>query len=180
MRIAITGGVAEGKSTILGYLKEAGYKTASADDAAREVFNGQEVQSFLAARLKDPADRNEVREALAEDPVFRRDFNRVTHPAIMRKLLDSDATFVEVPLLIETCTQSLFSRVWVACCGREEQLRRLTLRVGETSARKLLGAQLNTACKIPFADLIVRTNRPETGVHSYVLESVATQLGNML
>ena len=38
MKLALTGGVAEGKSTVASYLREAGFDVVSADDLAREVF----------------------------------------------------------------------------------------------------------------------------------------------
>ena len=40
----MTGGVAEGKSTVLGYLRDLGYRTASSDDVSRGLFHSDEIQ----------------------------------------------------------------------------------------------------------------------------------------
>jgi len=174
--IAITGGVAEGKSTVLGYCKEAGYRVASADEVAREVFASDPVQSAIAERLGTipPVERHVVRTALEESPAFRRE---LTHAAIIRRLKGIGAAVVEVPLLIEVCLQSDFDRVWVITCGREEQIRRLAERLGTCNAGRLLASQLPTKAKTPFADCIVRTNQPEVDVKAYVLERVHAELG---
>ena len=177
MRLAVTGGIAEGKSTVVGYLRDAGYSTASADAVAREVFGTSEVQSWIVERLgsSEPA---RVREAVASDASFRRSLNRLTHPRILHKLDRLRADVVEVPLLIEACLQSRFDRVWVVTCGPEEQLRRLAERLGGVpSAESLLATQLASRVKIPFADCIVRTNLPEETVRGYVLDAVFASLG---
>lgn len=72
---------------------------------------------------------------------------------------------MEIPLLIEACLQGGFDRVWVVTCGADEQRRRLVERLGgEAGAEALLGSQLPTRAKIPFADVVIRTNQPEWSV----------------
>jgi dephospho-CoA kinase len=76
-----------------------------------------------------------------------------------------NADVVEVPLLIETCIQSLFERVWVATCGPEEQERRLVERLGDAgAARRLVASQLPTVVKCAFADQAIRTDQPLSSV----------------
>ena len=48
MLTAITGGIAEGKSTILAYVAQRGFKTASADDVGRRLFELPEINRELA------------------------------------------------------------------------------------------------------------------------------------
>jgi len=177
MRLAVTGGIAEGKSTVVGYLRDAGYTTASADTVARDVFASSEVQEWLVGRLGS-AEPSQVREAVAMDATFRRSLNRLMHPRILKELDRLEAQVVEVPLLIEACLQSRFDRVWVVTCGRAEQLRRLAERLGDVSnAEALLATQLASTVKIPFADCIVRTNLAEETVRGYVLDAVFASLG---
>ncbi len=94
--------------------------------------------------------------------------NRILHPILLQRMLEANADFIEVPLLIETCIQGLFDEVWVVSCDPDEQLRRLSLRVGMPEALKLIRSQLPTSAKLPFADFIVRTNEPETSVFALV------------
>ena len=172
MRIAITGGIAEGKSTVLRYCREAGYKTGSSDEIARQVFQQEDVQRELAKLLstEPPVDRAKLRQAIAQDQDIRRQVNSITHPRIVRAKQDSEVQIWEIPLLIETALYGQFERVWVVTCGPEEQLRRLTERLGdEQAARNLIATQMTSRAKCSFADVIVRTNSEETLVQQYVL-----------
>ncbi|HEY3780413.1 MAG TPA: dephospho-CoA kinase [Fimbriimonadaceae bacterium] len=180
MRIAITGGIAEGKSTVLGYCKDAGYSTCSADQVAKEVFESSEVQSKVAELfgLSIPT-RDAVRKAIAAQPALRRKLNSITHELIMTRVLERSDMFAEIPLLVETCTQHFFDRVWVVTCGEDEQKKRLAARYSEAEIASMLGTQLPTKAKTPFADVIIRTNLDERTVKRYVLEIAKKQLGDI-
>jgi dephospho-CoA kinase len=179
-RIAVTGGIAEGKSTVIGYLAAAGYSVASADAIAKEVFVRSEVQQSLRLLLggAGPVNSDELRIAISKDTGLRRRVNACMHVPILHGLAQSKATFVEIPLLIETCTMGLYDRVWVVTCGAKEQLRRLRQRLlAEEAAAALLVTQLPTAAKSAFADVIIRTNEREESVQRYVLMWAQKELG---
>lgn len=167
LKVALTGGVAEGKTTVLRFLSEEGLSTASADEIGREVFDEPVVQAEIGERLglTGKVDRNKVRTAIASDPAKRRVLNEVMHPEILARLISQDADVVEVPLLVETCIQSLFQRVWVVTCGPVEQERRLVERLGDVAeARRMMGTQLPTVVKCAFADQTIRTDQPLASV----------------
>jgi dephospho-CoA kinase len=109
MRLAVTGGIAEGKSTVLQAIHEAGFETVSADDIARDVLHTAEVQAGLSQILgkDEPIEPATLKSALFESPKVRQDVNRLMHPAIMRMLKDHPAPVVEVPLLVESCLQGV-------------------------------------------------------------------------
>lgn len=168
--IAVTGGVAEGKSTVLSYLRELGYSVESADHIARDVFASENVQGQIGDLLgiSPPVSREMLRSVLG-DATVRRRINAITHPRILEAMRSSAADFLEIPLLIETCLQGGFDKVWVVTCGAVEQRRRLIARLGdEAAADGLLGTQLTSRIKIPFADCVIRTNREESSVQRFV------------
>lgn len=174
---AITGGIAEGKSTVLGYLREVGFRTASADDVAREVFHRPDVLRQIEATF-GTADRAELRVRLGADAGARRTLNALLHPPTWAALESSEVEVVEVPLLVEAVLFSHFVGVWVVTCGEEEQRRRLRGRLqGEDAAVQdrmildLLQVQLPTRAKIAFADRIIHTNLPEADVRREVLDA---------
>ena len=171
LNVAVTGGIAEGKSTVVGYLRDLGYKTASADEVAREVFESEDIQERLGEllRVKGPVRPADLREHLWENSTLRRSVNRVMHPVILRKMQALRADVIEVPLLIETCMQGYFRRVWVVTCGLEEQRARLKARFGEdTDTDAILSAQLPSEVKAAFGDVVVRTNRPPEDVIRFI------------
>ena len=175
VRVAITGGIAEGKSTVLSYIAEAGFEIASADSIAKAVFVDREVNARLADLLQidSPVQPDQLRRAIASSPDLRRRANAITHPEILRRIRHSESAFIEIPLLVETALQGSFDQVWVVTCGREEQLRRLTERLGDKAlAQDLMAAQLATRAKTPFSDLVIRTNQDDQSVRLLVTESV--------
>jgi dephospho-CoA kinase len=167
MRIALTGGVAEGKSTVLEYLGDLGVETDSADLAAKRVFDIEAVQHRIAAvsGFSLPLDRTELLTKMAESTDLRRAVNKIMHPQILKEILLSKAKVVEVPLLLEACIQQHFDRIWAVTCGPEEQQRRLADRLrSEDQAASIIKSQLTTRIKTAFADEIIRTNSPRGSV----------------
>jgi dephospho-CoA kinase len=179
MRIAVTGGIAEGKSTVMGYLRDLGETTASSDEIARSVFDRSDIQEQIArlTGTEMPVDRAHLRDMLSERPGLRRRLNELMHPAIWRGIADTGAVWIEIPLLVETCLQGHFNRVWVVTCGSDEQHRRLLARIGdEAQANRLISTQLSSEIKIPFGDEIIRTNRPESVVQGDVRQALRREL----
>ena len=161
MSIAVTGGIAEGKSTVLNLLGEMGYTTLSADVAARQVFFDPEVNALLAAAVgaTGTIQPGELRDKIFGDSVLRRRTNAITHPRIMHLIAESNADFVEVPLLFEVCAQHLFLGAWVVTCGPEVQRERLTARLGSAQlAEDIIRAQLPTEVKLSLGNRVIRTN----------------------
>ncbi|MDR3692156.1 MAG: dephospho-CoA kinase [Fimbriimonas sp.] len=179
MLTAITGGIAEGKSTVLGYLAEMGFRTASADATGRQLFDDPAMNSVLAsiAGAPYPIDRKTLRERLVADRDVRRAVNRAMHGPIMAQLRSSGAQFVEVPLLVEACLQLEFDEVWVVTCGAAEQRRRLLTRYANAShVDAILSTQLPSRVKIAFADVVIRTNQPVQRVRCRVSKAIESRL----
>ncbi len=173
--MAITGGIAEGKSTVMGIIRDHGAETLSADDIARKVVAEVGVQKELwqIAKISGEFSSAALRTALAENSDTRRQVNAYLHPLIMAEMFSSAATFFEVPLLIETCLYRAFDRVWVVTCGKEEQIRRLMARYGpDCRVEQYLSMQLPAVAKLAFADVIIRTNQPIEAVRSVVINKV--------
>jgi dephospho-CoA kinase len=180
MKVAITGGIGEGKSTVLEILRSMGCSTASADEMARTLFSMPDVNHRLAelANCSGPISSAELREKIASSPEIRRRVNEFMHPRVLSEILLSEASFIEIPLLLETCLQARFSQVWVVTCGEDEQRRRLTRRYqSEAVAVAMMAAQLPSRVKIPFADEVIRTNRSFQHVRRILSEAILKMSG---
>lgn len=168
MKVALTGGIAEGKSTILARLASSGVAVESADRLAREVFELPEVNDAIAdlVGVSSPIAPARLRAALMVDPSIRRSVNALMHEPIVERVETSSATVIEVPLLFESCLQSRFQYVLVAACGREIQRLRLAERYGaEVDFEAILASQLPSEVKVAFADHVIRTDQPIESVH---------------
>lgn len=163
---------------MMGYLREMGYETASADAMAREVFLDEEVQAELAGLIgcSAPVSAEVLRDRIASDDEIRRRVNRIMHPFVVKKMVASKAQAIEVPLLFETVLHPIFERVWVVTCGEGIQLQRLTQRLGNVQAAQgLIDTQLPTRVKCAFADEIVRTNASEESVKAIVMSAISRE-----
>lgn len=171
---AITGGIAEGKSTVLSYLNEAGYRTVSADRVAREIYESPEMQALIRDQFPT-RNRDELRDLVGSDPSARRRLNALMHEPVWSSMLALEPDFVEVPLLIETVLHSRCAGVWVVMCGEDEQRRRLAARLGGDTRRAetLIQTQLPSRVKAVFADRVFDSNLPEPHVRREVLDAVS-------
>jgi dephospho-CoA kinase len=175
MRVAITGGIGEGKSTILEWIREEGWSVHSSDQAARELFRTPQVNTTLAelAGEEGPISPSQLRRAMLDSVVVRRRVNALLHPLIHQASRTREEGFFEVPLLIEACLQNRYDEVWVVTCGAEEQRRRLLSRYEDSDlVDGLLAIQLPTKAKLVFADRVLRTNEPFEHVRSLLREAL--------
>ena len=60
MRIALTGGIACGKSLLARYLNELGIETIDADDIVHEIIPADERRGIADEIFRDPAKRREL------------------------------------------------------------------------------------------------------------------------
>lgn len=174
-KLAVTGGAGEGKSTVVGILRDIGCRVASADEIVKTLWDDPLVQDrvTMALHLPLPLDKATVRNLILSDVAARRELNSIFHAQTIERILADSAEIVEVPLLFESCMQGLFQRVWVVTCGPEEQMNRLVSRLGDkAAAESLVHAQLSSRVKCAFADEVIRTDQPLYAV-KHVVESLA-------
>jgi dephospho-CoA kinase len=172
-RIAITGGVAEGKTTVLRIFESLGAQAISSDQlAATLLLPGTEVweqliREFGQAIIAADGARERLATLAFGEPAVRRRLNRIMHPAVVQALQarlserepSPTPIFVEVPLLIEVALQGVFDAVVVVQATPALQRQRLLARgLSLPRARQILRAQLPTRCKTVFADWVIRTH----------------------
>lgn len=167
-RIALTGGVASGKSTVARLFQALGAKLIDTDQIAREVVApGTPALAQLAHRFgpgilqaDGTLDRSRLRDIVFADPAARADLEAITHPAIRERVTALCASvggpyqIVAVPLLVETNTQRNYDRVLVVDCDPALQVARLMQREGmrREEAQRILAAQAPRAARLAVAD----------------------------
>jgi dephospho-CoA kinase len=156
--IAITGGAASGKSTLLAGLAEAGYAVVSADEVVRSMWRDPATAERLLG-LVGVTEIGRVRDRILTDAEARRRLNAALHAPVLRAILDSGADFAEVPLLFESCSAHRFRESWAVTCGEAEQRRRLLERLGEPGlVERLLRVQIPDRARVALADRVLRTD----------------------
>lgn len=174
MRIALTGGIATGKSTVARTLSTLGIPVVDADVLARTaVAPGsaglRAVVDRFGPQILDAAgalDRPALGRLVFADAAARRDLERIVHPivragvsAFFETLPPGPAGVAEIPLAYETGWAASFDVVVVAACAPETQLARLVDRdgLGAADARARLAAQWPIGDKARLADVVVMT-----------------------
>src|SRR5436189_1924788 len=91
LRVALTGGIATGKSHVLGELRKRGVPCLDADELAHGVeAAGTEATQAIAARFgavlaaDGAVDRRKLAPIVFADPSARRDLEAIVHPAVYR------------------------------------------------------------------------------------------------
>ena len=156
MRIAVTGGIASGKSTLITMLRDRGISTMSADALAGDVLWDQDIQAQLMSRFmtSEPITPVVLKGLIQQGDESRRAINRIMHPAIATEIDTVIATVIEVPLLFETCLQTSFQSIWVVTCSKETQILRLRERYGMEPNFNQISWQLDSKVAVSFADAI--------------------------
>ena len=174
-RVALTGGIASGKTTVANLFAALGATIVDTDLLAREVVApGSPLLPRIARHFgaldskgvlqKDGSlDRARLRELVFANPAERQWLEGLTHPAI-RELTDARCetatgsyVIVAIPLLVETQGAQRFDRVLVVDCDPALQLARLQARDGMTRAQaeRMLAAQATREQRLAVADDVI-------------------------
>lgn len=174
LRMALTGGIASGKSTVAEELAARGAVLIDADVLAREVV--EPGTAGLAAVIErfgpdvlagDRLDRAKLGRLVFDDPAARRDLERIIHPRVRARAAEieaaapADAVVVHViPLLVEIGQADDFDLCVVIDLDPATQLRRLQdrngLSVEEAQAR--VDAQASREQRLAAADRVLRND----------------------
>jgi dephospho-CoA kinase len=177
LRVALTGGVATGKSYVRARVASRGVPTVDADAVVHDLFAAGSEVSREIARTFGPAmtdsdgavDRQALGAFVFRDAARRRELEAIVHPRVYDRIAgwmsaqaERGARWVlaEIPLLFETGRDGEFGRVIVAACPPDEQVRRLVRRGGvdEAAARARLAAQWPIGEKVRRASDVVDTS----------------------
>lgn len=178
MRVALTGGIASGKTTVSDTFANLGVPIADADLLARvavevgshglEQITGRFGNSILQA--DGSLDRAKLRSVIFNDADARRDLEAIVHPEVRRLTNDLIESFesaghpyclVVIPLLVETAQQNRYDHVVVVDVEADVQLQRLLQRDGSTEAeaKRILQSQASREERLAVADSVIHNNR---------------------
>jgi dephospho-CoA kinase len=172
--IALTGGIASGKSAVAEEFARLGVPVLDTDQIARDIVApgsptlGQLVAEFGPEILDGNSrlDRTHMRERVFGNPEQRRKLESITHPAIRAELARRSAAaggsyqIHVIPLLVETGRADAYDRVLVVDCPEEAQMERLQARDGSSpqQAAEILAAQASREERLNVAhDVIENT-----------------------
>src|SRR5436309_4367425 len=146
LRIALTGGIASGKSYVLEQFRRHGAPCLDSDELVHGITSaGTAATAAIAERFgrdvlasDGSVNRATLGPIVFADAAARRDLEAIVHPAVYRAIAAGLRGFellghypvavVDVPLLFETGHASDFDRVIVTACAPDAQVARLVDR----------------------------------------------------
>lgn len=171
MIIALTGGVASGKTAVSDRFAALGVPVIDTDVLAREVVapgsTGRgEVEKAFGPEVVDRSgrlDRTALRRRIFDDLAARRQLEEILHPRIAaqarRRMATIEAPYavLVVPLLVESGLFDDADRVLVVDAPERLQVERLMARDGasRSQARAMLEAQASREERLARADQVI-------------------------
>lgn len=157
VKIAVTGGIGSGKSTVCNIIKGFGYEVFSCDEVYSELLNGGRLTNDIAEEFGDSVlngDGTLNRQALSEivfaDKEKLKKLNAITHGKIFEEMFKcaeqtEGLVFFEVPILFEGGHQYLFDEVIVVKRDLSSRVSSLIKRdnLTEISVRERINNQYN-------------------------------------
>ncbi len=172
MKIALTGGIACGKSLLSKFLNDLGVETLDADDVVHEL-------------IPDPAERRRIAAEVFADPAKRKALESRIHPLVKARIDDWLASTTQtpsnpttqtpdnpitpkpdnfriavIPLLFEVHWEENFDIISCVVSSREKQIERMTTTRGMThaEAEARLAAQLPVEEKAKRSHYVIRND----------------------
>jgi dephospho-CoA kinase len=173
MRVGLTGGIGSGKSTVAGFLREAGAAVVDTDAISRglTLAGGAAMPAIAQAFGADfvtadgALDRERMRALAFSDASAKRRLESILHPLITTEALAQADTakaapliVFDVPLLVESGRwRPRLARVLVIDCSAETQTARVLQRPGWTRERVdgALAAQTSRQARRAAADAVL-------------------------
>ena len=178
IRVALTGGMATGKTSVAEMFARRGARVLHADEVAHQLIApGQPLYDEVVKRFGSDivqADGTISRARLAEKAFGSgriQELNRVLHPAViarqeqwMAEVAQQDpnvVAIIEAALIFEARVNRRFDKIVVVSCATEQRVGRFAARGGmpldqaEKEVERRMAAQMPEAEKIKAADYVI-------------------------
>lgn len=182
LRIAISGSFGSGKSSVLYFLKEAGYAIFDCDEENKKLLATKEVITKLKAICpacikNERVDKITLSRAIFANKNLRLKVQKILHTLLLAKIeersKDERLLFVEVPLLFEVKWQKYFDHNLLITCDKKTSLKRLKDKgYSLKEIKERCNAQLKEKDKVALAEEVIVNNQKIELLKERILEWV--------
>ncbi|MEG0737423.1 MAG: dephospho-CoA kinase [Longicatena sp.] len=193
-KIAITGVMGAGKSSVIEILKEYQYTVLDCDRMNDELLlKGHKGYVALVEVFKDSIldehqciDRQKMSNQIFTNQEHKKIAEGILHPFIKEEIQrqckeheQEDIVFVEVPLLYEIGWESNFDATWVVASEEEYLLERLMKYRGVTreEAVRRLQHQMSQKEKVEKADVVIWNNSNKEDLKQQIYDILVSIVG---
>ena len=184
LKIAITGGIGSGKTTVANLFTDLGVPVIDADKIAHDITQPQStaftkiVANFGKTILKPNGtlDRHKIREIVFHDAQEKQWLERLLHPIILKTMqteiqrINAPYCILVIPLLLETKQVDVVDRVLVVDAPQALQMQRTQQRspVDEKTIRAIMQVQCSRTERLAMADDIIVNDGAMTALQDTV------------
>ena len=174
LRIALTGGIGSGKTTVANKFEKLGVPVIDSDVIARDIVEPDKsylnkiVETIDSDLLTDRGtlDRSKLRNIVFNDDDAKKKLEAILHPAIYQEIekqvleFDYPYCLIVIPLLIETDATKHFDRILVIDTPESEQIERAHTRddVSRQNIEKIIKSQVSRETRLKYADDVIENN----------------------
>jgi dephospho-CoA kinase len=173
LRLAVTGGIASGKSTVCRMLSRFHIPIFNADETVHRLYASPEVQQWFAENLPEVMTSGQIHRPilttiLLKEPHWLEEIEAMIHPLVWReeekfwqtqKRFGCKTTLSDMPLLIECEAEHRYDRIAVTTAPLWLRKARALRRYGMTSAKfeAMIKRQASDSVKKRAADIVIPT-----------------------
>ena len=144
--VAITGGIATGKSTVSNLFKKSGFVVINADELIHKIYQLEDTISFVNGLCPNAVKENSIdfvvlREKFFNDNSLKTQLESFLYQKLPGEFVSSipkgtEVVFYDVPLLFEKALNDKVDQIIVVSANKETQLERLAQRDKSSSRHK--------------------------------------------
>jgi len=177
MIIGLTGGIGSGKSTVLGFFKELGFKTYVADTEAKRLMHEnlelrQQIIDLFGPEAYDVAGLNRtfIAEQVFDNKELLQQINALVHPKVRADFISfqhrqpEDAIIIyEAAILFESGNDKNCDYVITVVSNMKDRIERLVSRdhFSKEEIQKRMNQQSSDEEKVRKSQFVIRNNQLE-------------------
>ena len=173
IKIAITGGIGTGKSSLCRFFEDWGFPVISADKEARKALRKSSplytsLLKLFNKKTNESLDPKEISKEIFSNFSLKKQFESIVHPYIFecilqeeKKIKNHSHIFYEIPLLFETNSLNYFNWIILVICSKNLQKERIitNMHLSSKEAQMRINAQEPQETKIEKSDIVIENNR---------------------
>ena len=185
-RIALTGGIASGKSLVSNFFRELKISVIDTDIISREILHSNksilcEIRNSFGNHIfseQGELKRKKLRKIIFENRKKRLLLGSIMHPEIrketLKKIQMEEGVYhiIVIPLLYNSPMKNDVDRIIVVNCTDTIQLQRLLKRDSETisQAKHIISSQASRQDLLKIADDLIQNNQSKQETKSQVIK----------
>ena len=184
-RIALTGGIATGKSLVSNFFRELKISVIDTDIISREILHSNksilcEIRNSFGNHIFSQGElkRKKLRKIIFENRKKRLLLGSIMHPEIRKETLkriqmeEGVYHIIVIPLLYNSPMKNDVDRIIVVNCTDTIQLQRLLKRDSETisQAKHIISSQASRQDLLKIADDLIQNNQSKQATKSQVIK----------